>query len=504
MRVLVELRPALEGHSGIPQEARLLFAGLSAEPGLDVEGLVQSGNLRIGRGLQLDESSGLPCPVAADGRYERLSRVIVSLQQGRDMKRWERYAQRLRFWAGAGQWAWASMSRGSVSLDGFEPDGFEDWVWRTFFDKSLDEAERSRVTSRRLRLLRTPWSLAHHAGVWMRRLRLGPGYPVVRTPGADVMLAETPFPARFAPPTRLVVRYHDAIPVLLPHTIKNMARHRDMHHEALRRNARDGAWFACVSDTTRADLLRIVPEVEERAVTIPNMVPRHFAHEDRPRSWIPEIVWARRNHEAPHRGGTSPCPTGPDGAAPYLLMVATIEPRKNHATLLEAWHRLRLMGFEDLQLVLVGSLGWNFDGITSLFDRWLARGGLHLLHRVPASELRLLYRHAVATVCPSVSEGFDFPGVEAMASGGLVVASDIPVHREVFGSACHYFDPYSAPSLTDCIAPLLGTEATAQRAVIQRMGTELVERYRPSQVLPQWVSFLRRVGVSPVGTLPKR
>jgi len=45
---------------------------------------------------------------------------------------------------------------------------------------------------------------------------------------------------------------------------------------------------------------------------------------------------------------------------------------------------------------------------------------------VPAEALRLLFRQAVVTVCPSVGEGFDFSGVEAMRCGGVVAASDIP------------------------------------------------------------------------------
>ena len=70
-----------------------------------------------------------------------------------------------------------------------------------------------------------------------------------------------------------MVRYHDSIPVLMPHTIKHPGRHHASHQGALLRNARDGAWFACVSETTRRDLVRILPELEERAVTIPVGLP---------------------------------------------------------------------------------------------------------------------------------------------------------------------------------------------------------------------------------------
>ena len=51
MKVLLELRPALDGHSGIPQETRLLFRGLAGMEGIDVVGLIQSSNLVVEAGL---------------------------------------------------------------------------------------------------------------------------------------------------------------------------------------------------------------------------------------------------------------------------------------------------------------------------------------------------------------------------------------------------------------------------------------------------------------------
>jgi len=80
MKVLLELRPALDGHSGIPQETRLLFRGLAGMEGVDVVGLIQSSNLIVEAGLPV--RGGKPVALPDEQRIDRLSRVVVSLQQG--------------------------------------------------------------------------------------------------------------------------------------------------------------------------------------------------------------------------------------------------------------------------------------------------------------------------------------------------------------------------------------------------------------------------------------
>ncbi len=58
---------------------------------------------------------------------------------------------------------------------------------------------------------------------------------------------------------------------------------------------RDGAWFACVSDSTRRDLVSIYPAAEERSVTIHNMVSHHYFPESSSPARVPEILRTRRN-----------------------------------------------------------------------------------------------------------------------------------------------------------------------------------------------------------------
>jgi glycosyltransferase involved in cell wall biosynthesis len=309
-----------------------------------------------------------------------------------------------------------------------------------------------------------------------------------------VLIAETPYPGRASRGTQLVVRYHDAVPLLMPHTIRNRAQHRAAHFHALRRNARDGAWFACVSDATRADLLSVLPELEARTVTIPNMVLERPDSEIGPATRVPEVVWSRKNRAAPHGGGASVPPQDlTDGALNYLLMVSTIEPRKNQAALLDAWELLRFAHHPDLHLVCVGGLGWQHDEIVERLAPWLQRGGVHLLNDVPASDLRTLYRHARATVCPSFAEGFDYSGIEAMQCAGAVVASDIRVHRDVFAHAAEYFNPYAVPELVAALQRVIDPANGARRAELVAAGRDVAARFRPQAVMPLWRDFLERV-----------
>lgn len=492
MKVLLEMRPAFAGHSGIPQETRLLFRGLAGMPGIQAVGLLQSGNLAVEPGLPLHggELRRGPDP-AAD--IDRLSRVVVSLQQGPSSDPIEHFRRRARKVTGP---VWAAIRAAAglrEPLTGFDPTLFQDWVWRSMFAKSLPSEDFEFVTRAGFRIMRWPWSMVHAVGV----VTGGMGhalYPRLDTRGIDVMIAETPYPGRVSRGTRLVVRYHDAVPLLMPHTIKQRNHARAAHYHALRRNAADGAWFACVSESARQDLLSVMPALRERAVTVPNMVPRLFSPETRGPQRVPDIIDGFRNRTAPEGGGQVLSPQDLQGGTlPYLLAVSTIEPRKNHLALLEAWERMRGGAHPRLHLVCVGELGWDEHATLERFRPWLARGGLHLLHGVPAEDLRLLYRHAAATVCPSFAEGFGYSGLEALCSGGVVAASDIAVHREVLADAAEYFSPYSADQLQAALERMLGTDGEGHRQRLRQAAEPVSERYRPEPVLRQWQAFLERL-----------
>ncbi len=519
MKILLEMRPALDGHAGIPQEARLLFRGLSLIDDVTVEGLIQSSGRILAKGLptKLGVFSG---SLTEDQRINRLSRVVISLQQSPNPrpKFYEKLGESLDYAVASVELILSNLFGGQQQLSRFETSHFRDFIWRALFAKTLPFEDFDIVTKANFRIASIPWTVMQTCALATKKFGVAI-YPRLNTADFDVMVAETPYPGTVSARTKLIVRYHDAIPLLMPHTISDKAYHQASHYNALRKNVESGAYFACVSEATRRDLISIFPQAEARAVTIHNMISHHYFDEDSTPVRIREIIRTRQNANielkhttetamvekplailprtalaAAHNESTAIDDEDDVSAVPnaldYLLIVSTIEPRKNHLTLLSAWEQMRTEGFPKLKLVVVGMLGWDHAPIVKKFRPWLERGEVFMLEDVPAPELRLLYKHARATICPSFGEGFDFSGVEAMRCGGAVAASDIPVHRDVYGDAAEYFTPYSAPDIAAAIARVVDPASASRRAELVRKGAAVSAQYMPEKILPQWQKFL--------------
>jgi glycosyltransferase involved in cell wall biosynthesis len=492
LNILVELRPALDGYAGIPQESRLLFSGLADNQELNIEGLIQS---------SMDFLPVTPSKLDS-GRAKHVyvdaySKLILAIEKKNNAFKLKDYLKR----------RWVALKLAIASVDflyrsiivptGFNPKGFEDFVWRKMFSKTLPPSSFEIVTSRRMQIISIPWSVFHIVGLWTKRLFGHSKYPKVAISETDVFIAQTPFPGELINNTKLVIRYHDAVPIFLPHTISNMVKHQANHFEALKANVEAGAYFACVSETTLSVLLEIFPELAERAVTIENMVSHHFFPViEESSEHTCQIISSRCRSTNSSFNNTYTLFNESDK---YLLMVSTIEPRKNHEILLDAWECLRTQHQSDVKLVLVGNPGWNSEALLERMSPWVASGDLILLNGVSADELRVLYRNAALTICPSVAEGFDYSGVESMSSGGIVLASDIKVHREIYGDAAEYFSTYDTQNLIDKFLYLLSDyeQIGIRKSDLRQKGLEVSRKYKANTIMPKWINFLNKIGRPP-------
>jgi glycosyltransferase involved in cell wall biosynthesis len=136
----------------------------------------------------------------------------------------------------------------------------------------------------------------------------------------------------------------------------------------------------------------------------------------------------------------------------YYVMVSTIEPRKNHILLLNVWRSLVADGGSVPKLVVVGAPGWENERTFEILARSDAiRPHVRAVADLSRSALSSLIQHARALLMPSFAEGYGLPLVEALSLGTPVIASDIPVFREVTRGRATFRSPIDGVSWRDAV-----------------------------------------------------
>ena len=479
--VLVDLRNCYEGFAGIPQELRLLFKMFSD----------------MGLGPLAGLASGIhylaPNFKPARSAYERtLHQAQVLISQ--DTKRFAvptaiglmpaRLQRRLTYPAAM------AMTLGRPERLDLEIDRvvFEDYLWSKLFDKTLPPQDRPFLQRVRFFATRLGHENARHMTFLPRFLQKR-----VLTEAWDVFFAASVSPYRVSPRTSMMVRYYDALPLMSPHTIGEPWPHALSHGRMLERNMADGAHFYCDSEPVRDDLLSLFPHAEARVHTIPALLADEFHPETSSAKSLGHILRRRAapSTAAARRGEFDP-------TARLFMAVSTLEPRKNYLKLFQAFEMAARRSTVPMKLIVVANPGWRSDIEVKEARELVREGLLYHVAGVPIAELRVLYTMAHAVVCPSRAEGFDLSGVEAMACGAPVLASDIPVHRWVYGQAAEYFDAYDV----DALAAMLARAAELPReegrlADLQDHGHRQSLLYRPQTLAPKWEAAIRTVARLP-------
>jgi glycosyltransferase involved in cell wall biosynthesis len=246
--------------------------------------------------------------------------------------------------------------------------------------------------------------------------------------------------AHFLLPVRLsrripaVVTVYDLVPLLFPHTMewRNLLAMRLLLRASVQRADR----VVAISETARADIHRLLGVPLERiTVVYPGVAP----------SFGPCDAEEARVRVALAFGLP----------APYLLTVGTIEPRKNLLTVIKAFASLPGDVRRGCTLAVAGASGWRTSAIHAAAEPLIDEGSLRFLGYVPDEDLSRLYAGAAMLLFPSAYEGFGMPIIEAMACGTPVVASDIPVLREVAADAAMFVSTTDVSAWREAVARLV-------------------------------------------------
>jgi glycosyltransferase involved in cell wall biosynthesis len=167
----------------------------------------------------------------------------------------------------------------------------------------------------------------------------------------------------------------------------------------------------------------------------------------------------------------APDPSARLPEAPYFVCVGTIEPRKNHMLLLLLWRQMAEAGISEIpKLVIAGRRGWENEQVVDLLERCRAlRSLVEERNQIGDGELAALIGGARAVLMPSFVEGFGMPVAEALAAGTPVIASDLPVYREIAGEIPEYCNPLDGPAWQSAILAYAADKSPRRDAQLARL-----------------------------------
>jgi glycosyltransferase involved in cell wall biosynthesis len=242
---------------------------------------------------------------------------------------------------------------------------------------------------------------------------------------------------------------------------------------------------ACVSEATRADLVRLAALPAERVSVVPNGLNHPFRRIESP-------VAAARLADLFTRRAIPPA-----ARRDFLFHIGGGQWYKNRRGLLALHAALsRRLGEAAPPLLLAGKPLSDFERAGASADELAARG-VHALGPVSAEELESLYSLAGALIFPSLAEGFGWPLAEAQACACAVFASDRAPLTEVGGEAAAYFDPADPESAAARVAA-----AWPERARLAAAGARRAALWSPERMLEAYETLYRRLLAHRVVSFP--
>ena len=234
----------------------------------------------------------------------------------------------------------------------------------------------------------------------------------------------------------LFLTLYDLIPLLFPEQCD--AGTNDRLQEIIA-SITPNTWFVSISEATKADFCSHLNIDPSRIFVTPLAADPALFY---PVTDAGELARVRQQYAI--------------SSAPYVLSLCTIEPRKNIDHVIRCYVTLMQAGkTPDLQLVLAGAKGWNYDHIFREIDgAAVFKDNIVVTGFVANKDLAGLYSGALAFVYPSLYEGFGLPPLEAMQCGVPVITSNTSSLPEVVGDAGIMLDPKDADGLCQALLSL--------------------------------------------------
>lgn len=173
---------------------------------------------------------------------------------------------------------------------------------------------------------------------------------------------------------------------------------------------------------------------------------------------------------------------------PYLLMVGTLEPRKNIPFLVRIYEAL---GDFDGDLVIAGGLGWKTGPTLTAISCSRRREEIKVIQHLDDRRLAALYGGAAAFVYPTLYEGFGFPPLEALAHGMPVIAARHSSLPEVLGEAAVWVEGFDVEAWAAVLRDLLADPV--RRAQLREKGIAQARKFTWAETARQTWAVYRRV-----------
>jgi glycosyltransferase involved in cell wall biosynthesis len=177
---------------------------------------------------------------------------------------------------------------------------------------------------------------------------------------------------------------------------------------------------------------------------------------------------------------------------PYFVTLGTIEGRKNHLLLLDIWRDMVAeIGPAAPTLVVIGQRGWQAEQAWAMLDRPSEFDGKVMeLNRCGDEELANWIGGARALLMPSFAEGFGLPIIEALDLGTPVIASDLPVFREIGGGIPLFLDPNDRAAWAHWIEAFSSDDSERARQVRQMKNYAAPDWRGHFAIVDEWLATL--------------